>query len=152
MLSIPALPQLDVEGTWQTTRESWSRLTGTLRLRRRDTDVLVRVERCAAGRLRDAYPVAAHDVELALESDQRAQTVPALLRTLLEAVRVADPRCRRVVYAVGEGDRVAQQHAEAVGFRFVVDVDLQDRQLSLLVHEPEWVTRTDTDLGHLPGT
>lgn len=152
MLAVPALPVLNVQGAWRSTAESWSRRAGRLRLREGDAETMVRVERCAAGRLRDAYPVGAHDVELVLETDQDAKTVPALLRTLVAAVRAADPRCRRVVYAVAEGDRIATEYAEAAGFRYVVDIDVQHKQLSLLVHEPEWVTHTDTDLDHVPGT
>ncbi|MGP3962073.1 hypothetical protein ACTWPT_39400 [Nonomuraea sp. 3N208] len=105
----------------------------------------VRLERCAAGRLRDAYPVAAHDVELQVDG---AGT--ELLLALVDAVSVADPRCRRVVYAVQEGDLPRIAAAEAAGFRYVVDVDLADAQLSLLVAEPGWATRTDTDLDHVP--
>lgn len=62
----------------------------------------MRVERCAAGRRQDAYPVAAHDVELVPETDERAKTIPALLRTMAEAVDAAAPaaagsctRCRK---------------------------------------------------------
>ncbi|MEU9345260.1 hypothetical protein AB0D74_29070 [Streptomyces sp. NPDC048278] len=152
MLAVPPLPALELRGGQRATVESWSRGAGVLRLRHGGTEALVRVERCAAGRLRDAYPVAAHDVELVLETDPRAETVPALLRTLAEAVSAADPRCRRVVYAVPEGDRTATEHAEAAGFRYVVDIDVADRQLSLLVREPGWVTNTDMDLDHVPGT
>ncbi|MEU6408200.1 hypothetical protein [Microbispora sp. NPDC046933] len=108
--------------------------------------VAVRLERCAAGRLRHAYPVAAHDIEL-----QAAEADAGLLRALVDAVAEADPQCRRVVYAVPEGDLDRMAVAEAAGFRYVIDVDLADAQLSLLVVEPEWVTRTDMDLDHVPG-
>ncbi|RVX38879.1 hypothetical protein EDD27_1207 [Nonomuraea polychroma] len=110
-------------------------------------DADVRLERCATGRLRDAYPVAAHDLELRVN-----EATTGLLRALVEAVSVADPRCRRVVYAVPEGDLAGIAAAEAAGFRYVVDVDLADAQLSLLVAEPAWVTRTDMDLDNVPDT
>ncbi|MFG2857013.1 hypothetical protein ACGFZ9_41330 [Streptomyces mirabilis] len=32
----------------------------------------------------------------------------------------------------------------------VVDVDVPDQQLSLLVHEPPWVTDAHPDLDHVP--
>lgn len=152
MLAVPALPVLRVDGAARTTVESWSRRAGRLRLGAGGAEITVRVERCAAGRLKDAYPVGAHDVEVVLETDQGTETASALLRTLVRAVRAADPRCRRVVYAVAEGDRNAADRAASAGFRYVVDVDLADRQLSLLVHEPDWVTDTDADLDHVPGT
>ncbi|MEU9448906.1 hypothetical protein [Streptomyces sp. NPDC048277] len=153
MPAVPGLPALTVEGAGRATVESWNRRSGSLRLRRGGTEALVRVERCAAGRLRDAYPVSAHDVELVLDrAEQRAATAPVLLGALVRAVRAADPRCRRVVYAVAEGDRVATEHAEAAGFRYAVDVDLRDEPLSLLVHEPDWVTHTDMDLDRVPGS
>ncbi|MFF6787229.1 hypothetical protein [Streptomyces sp. NPDC012510] len=152
MLTVPALPALDVPGPWQTTVESWTRFTGSLRMRGPSGEVVVAVERCAAGRLRDAYPVGARDVELLIHTGLRAETLPNILRPLVRAVRAADPGCRRVVYAVTEGDRAGVEAAEATGFRYAVDVDLQDKQLSLLVAEPDWVTVTDMDLDHVPGT
>ncbi|WP_055523930.1 hypothetical protein [Streptomyces graminilatus] len=155
MLAVPALPDLTVEGPWQVTVETWSRREGRLRVRgaEADADTVVRIERCAAGRLRDAYPVGAHDVELVLEPEQqRARRAPALLRALALAVHAADVRCRKVVYAVEEDDRAGMDRAEAAGFRYVVDTDLQERRLSLLVHEPAWVTHTDMDLDRVPGS
>ncbi|MGC9542199.1 hypothetical protein [Streptomyces sp. UG1] len=148
MLTVPALPPLDVPGPWRTTVESWTRFAGRLRLRGSDgTEAVVGLERCAAGRLREAYPVGARDVELLVDSG-----TPEVLRSLLHAVRAADPDCRRVVHAVPEGDRTSVEAAEAVGFRYAVDVDLQDQQLSLLVAEPDWVTATDMDLDRVPGS
>ncbi|MFG2937796.1 hypothetical protein [Streptomyces sp. NPDC048282] len=152
MFAVPELPAVTVEGVGETTVESWNRRWGRLRLLDGDRRTLVRVERCAAGRLRDAYPAGAHDVEVVVESAGRGDPAPALLRTLVDAVRAADPRCRRIVYAAEEGDRTATEYAEAAGFRYVVDIDLKDRRLSLMVHEPGWVTGTDMDLDHVPGT
>ncbi|GCE44881.1 hypothetical protein Rhow_000507 [Rhodococcus wratislaviensis] len=42
--------------------------------------------------------------------------------------------------------------AEAAGFRYVVDVDVAESELSLLVSEPGWVTEVDIDLEHVPGS
>ncbi|MEU6251398.1 hypothetical protein [Streptomyces sp. NPDC047043] len=59
---------------------------------------------------------------------------------------------REPVYAVPEGDRASMAAAETAGFRYAVDVELRDQQLSLLVAEPDWVTVTGMDLDHVPGS
>ncbi len=53
-----------------------------------------------------------------------------------------------------EGDRTSLEAAEAAGFGYAVDVDLQDKQPSLPVAEPDWVTATATGmhLAHVPGS
>ncbi|MER7045058.1 hypothetical protein [Streptomyces jumonjinensis] len=154
MPAIPPLPELAVPDAYRTTVESWQRFTGSLRLHGQGTEAAVQVERCAAGRLQGAYPAGAHDVEVRIESEVRGDVLTTLLRTLVGAVRAADARCRRIVYAVDEGGVEKIEAAEAAGFRYVVDVDVQDLELSLLVAEPSWVTATDMDLdlAHVPGT
>ncbi|MEQ4722574.1 hypothetical protein [Nonomuraea sp. B19D2] len=112
----------------------------------------VRLARCATGRLREAYPAGAHDVEIMVSPACTGQAMTRLLRDIADAVITADPRCRRLVCAVPEGDLGRVAAAESAGFRYVVDVDLPGEQLSLLVHEPDWVTRTDMDLDHVPGS
>ncbi|OIJ92728.1 hypothetical protein BIV24_13035 [Streptomyces colonosanans] len=139
-------------GARKITVESWTRFTGRLRLYAQDIDVGVRVERCAAGRLRDAYPAGAHDLEVRIDGGCPQDTLAELLGTLVDAVRTADPHCRRIVYAVAEDDRETRAAVAAAGFRHAVDVDLGRQQLSLLVAEPEWVTATDMDLDHVPGS
>jgi hypothetical protein len=65
----------------------------------------------------------------------------------------ADPACRRVVFASDAAalDRIAA--AEAAGYRYVVDVDVEaDEQLSLLVTEPGHLTQEPLDVGDMPGT
>jgi hypothetical protein len=148
MTAVPSLPVLDVGGGWQATVEAWTRAAARLHLHRDGADARVRVERCAAGRLRETYPVGAHALELQVSGGPLTE----VLQTLVDAVAKADPACRRVVYAAPEGDGEQVAAAESAGFRHVVDVDLADEQLSLLVAEPEWVTGTDLDLGHVPGT
>ncbi|MEV5987464.1 hypothetical protein AB0L85_21010 [Streptomyces sp. NPDC052051] len=153
MFAVPALPALPVPGARTATVESWTRFTGRLRLSGPGADIGVQVERCAAGRLRDAYPAGARDLEVRIDGgcpdgDARA----ALLRDLVDAVGAADPHCRRVVHAVAEGDHDGLAAAARAGFRHVVDVDLGQQQLSLLVAEPDWVTATDMDLDHVPGS
>lgn len=153
MPTIPSLPALRVDGGWQTAGESWTRFAGSLRLRREDdSEAAVRVERCAAGQLREAYPVGAHDVGVRVTVALPTETLAELLGVLVRAITAADPHCRRMVHAVDEGDQRAIAAAEAAGFRYVVDVDLPDEQLSLLVYEPDWAAAADVDLERIPGT
>jgi hypothetical protein len=109
------------------------------------------LERCAQGRLRDAYPVAEHDIEIRLD-DAPSEELTALLGTLSAVVQQAAPQCRRVVFGALAGDLAALAAAENAGFRYVVDVDLADASLSLAVAEPSWVTSVDLDLDRVPGT
>jgi hypothetical protein len=115
------------------------------------TNVDATLERCAHGRLRDAYPVAEHDIEIRLD-DAPTDEVTALLGALSAAVQQADPQCRRVVFGAPGGDLATLAAAENAGFRYVVDVDLAGASLSLAVAEPSWVTSVDMDLDRVPGT
>ncbi|WP_158839951.1 hypothetical protein [Saccharothrix deserti] len=112
----------------------------------------VEVERCSAGPLRDAYPIAANDVEVRVTGASTSEVLTNVLTTLVGEVLTADPRCRRVVFAAPAGDHDTVSAAEAAGFRYVLDVDLPGAELSLLVAEPTWVTRVDMDLDRVPGT
>jgi hypothetical protein len=109
------------------------------------------VERCAAGQLRDCYPAHTHDVEV-----RPTVSEPAVLTDLLEAlvagVLAADPHCRRVVFAAPAGAPDAVAAAESAGFRYIVDVDLRDAEVSLLVVEPDWARAVDMDLDRVPGS
>lgn len=73
------------------------------------------------------------------------------MRTLVAAVQRADPDCRRIVHAVRVGQLSAIAGAESAGFRYVVDVAPGKADISLLVAEPDWATRTDIDLDRIPG-
>lgn len=152
MIMAPAFPADLVLGPgWKTVRTSRGHAAADLRVRRDGGTVDARLERCAAGRLRDTYPVGAHDVEIRLGAGTPRDVLPELLRTLTRAVFAADPRCRRVVHAVPVDDRDALGAAAAAGFRHAVDVDLGPEELGLLVSEPDWVTGTDMDLDRVPG-
>src|SRR4029450_3884728 len=119
------------------------------------TNLDATLERCAHGRLRDAYPVAEHDIEIRLD-DAPTDELTALLGALSAAggpaEQQADPQCRRVVFGAPRGDLATLAAAENAGFRYVVDVDLAGASLSLAVAEPSWVTSVDMDLDHVPGT
>ena len=111
---------------------------------------LASLEPCSEGRLRDSYPVNAHDVEVRVAGEPPPALLAGLLRDAARDALAADPRCRRVVFAVPAGARAAIDAAEAAGFRHAVDVDLPDEELSLFVAEPDWVTAMDSE--RVPGT
>jgi hypothetical protein len=112
------------------------------------------VEPTLTGRLAAAYPAGRHDVELRVAGVPTAELATTLKREVT-ALREADPTLRKVVYAAPAGDLEVIGAAEAAGFRYVVDVDVLDDgkpvELSLLVHEPDFVTRVDMDLDRVPG-
>lgn len=98
----------------------------------RVSDVRLTLERCAEGRLRAAYPVGAHDVEVRVSG----RVTRELLAEAITTIKASNPHCRRLVFAAAEGDGAAAVAAEQAGFRYVVDVDLRDAALRLFVHEP----------------
>ncbi|MFD4600477.1 hypothetical protein ACFWPQ_20915 [Streptomyces sp. NPDC058464] len=152
MITVPAVPaDLAPDPAWETEPIAGSRTAAGFRLRRDGVTVDVRLERCAAGRLRDAYPAGAHDLELRVAAGCPDHLLPALLRSLTAAVRDADPHCRRVVLAIPVADRGGITAAGSAGYRHAVDVDLGQEELALLVAEPDWVTATDIDLERVPG-
>jgi len=136
---------------WTIVDQHSSRQATKCVLTRPGTTLDATLERCAHGRLRDAYPVAEHDIEIRLY-DAPAYELTALLRTLSAAVQQADPQCRRVVFGAPLGDLATLSAAENAGFRYVVDVDLAGASLSLAVAEPSCVTSVDMDLDRVPGT
>ncbi|GGJ34165.1 hypothetical protein [Streptomyces brasiliensis] len=152
MIMAPTVPAgLALGPGWNAVHTSRGRAAADLRVSRDGVTVDVRLERCAAGRLRDTYPVGAHDVEVRVGAGCPQAVRTELLRTLTDAVLAADPRCRRVVHAVRVGDADGLASARSAGFRHAVDVDLGREELGLLVKEPDWVTATDMDLDRVPG-
>lgn len=111
----------------------------------------VALEHCVGGRLRDAYPVNAHDVEVRIDAEVGPAELADALGAAARDAFGADPRCRRVVFAAPAGDLAAMAAAEAAGFRHVVDVDIPGAELSLFVAEADWVTNADMDLDRVPG-
>lgn len=151
------LPRLRFAAPWSSEERHWSSTGGRLLLRRiAGPSVAVEVQRCVSGRLRNSYPVAAHDIEVRVSDAESSEALTEVLVAVVRAVRAADPDCRKVVYAVDRGPqpraRATVSAAEAAGFRYVVDVDITDAELSLLVSEPDWVTRVDMYLDRVPGS
>jgi hypothetical protein len=150
MIPVPPLPDVLLPAPWSAEPVRHARHTLETRVTGETVrGAGVRLERCAAGRLRDAYPVGLHDVEV--RSDCADEVLPRLLSALTEAVGDADPRCRRIVLVTGAGDAPRIAAAESAGFRYVVDVDLGSAEHSLLTWEPDWATRVDPDLDRVPG-
>jgi hypothetical protein len=144
------MPLIRAEG-WTIVSQQSSRHATKFVLTKAGTNLDATLERCAHGRLRDAYPVAERDIEIRLD-DLLTDELTALLDALSVAVQQADPQCRRVVFGANRGDLATLAAAEKAGFRYVVDVDLARASLSLTVTEPSWVTSVDMDLDRVPGT
>lgn len=99
-----------------------------------------------AGELVDAYPAGILDREINVEGNPPSSA----LARFTEAILAADPRCRRVVFAVPERDLDAISWSEAAGYRHVVDVETRSGAYSLLVSEPEWVLEQPHALDDIP--
>jgi hypothetical protein len=136
--------------------ESWSfRDDGAPSARRRSgtltgpdgARVAAVLERCITGRLAATYPTGVHDVEVRLDAPGDELGAAAVLA---DAVLRGDPTCHRVVFAAPAGDQSVIGAAEAAGFRYVVDVDIPDAELSLLVVEPPSVTGQPADVEQMP--
>ena len=125
-----------------------SQCAAAIRPRRHPVEFSAR--RCADGRLRDAYPVSAHDVELDVLNGAAPQQITRPLAVLTQAILNSDDSCRRVVIAAAADDQDLVAAAQAAGFRYVLDVDVRGAELSLLVAEPRWVTEFDND--RVPGS
>jgi len=151
-MSFPTLPPLQLPASWSVSDHQMTRTrTEILGGPSGSPELAIIVERCGAGRLADAYPVSTHDIEV-----QVSPTDPGLLTTVLQEVSAkiqqSDPDCRRVVFAATVGDLSKIAAAEQAGFRYVVDVDVEEGPVSLLVNEPAWVTNVDMDLDRVPQT
>lgn len=106
----------------------------------------VRVAFVASTLLAAAYPVSARDRLLTPNAEAGAEA----LQLVSERIMQEDPACRRFVLAVDEGDIEAIARGEAAGYRYVVDVDIPERSLSLLVAEPGWVMEASRYLDDVP--
>lgn len=108
----------------------------------------VQVVLAADSDVRGAYPAGLHDRLLEPSEDATA----ASLQIASEQVMYADSRCRRLVVAVPEEDVPQIARAESAGYRYVVDVDLVARSVSLMVAEPDWVLEESRNIDDVPGT
>jgi len=138
---------------------SWSDTRGQVVLRRDGKKTAtVELERCASGRLRLSYPVGARDIEVRVLELSNSAEITTALQAVVAAIRKIEPQCRKVVYVVdadiahmGTAANLATiAAAEGAGFRYVLDVDVAQAELSLLVSEPEWLVDVDIDL--VPGS
>lgn len=106
----------------------------------------VRLRPARDGDLVDAYPAGSQDQELLVTGEPSA----AELAAVSDRAFASDPRCRRVVLAVPEGDLEKIARAEDAGFRYVVDVEIRAGGRSLLVREPDWVVAQPHVLEEIP--
>ncbi|WP_431710251.1 hypothetical protein [Glutamicibacter uratoxydans] len=101
---------------------------------------------CSRSEIKDAYPVSGHDQLLEVSGPAEPGTVQLVSEELMNR----DPQCRRLVIAPNEGDVEAIARAEAGGYRYVVDVDLWDRAVSLMTAEPDWVLEQSRRIDEVP--
>lgn len=93
--------------------------------------------------LKHTYPYGRRDVEVPFGT---AEEIEAHLAEVFRDV----PECRRVLIGIDQGDGSAAATCEEAGFRYALDVQTRDgRELSLMVHEPKWVTDQSTDITDL---
>lgn len=93
-----------------------------------------------------AYPAGLRDRLIHPDAEAGAPVI----QLVSERVMAADPTCRRLVLAVDEGDVAGIARGEAAGFRYVLDVDVPGRSLSLLAAEPESVLEDSRHLDDVP--
>ena len=152
-MSVEALPHFELASPWSSTTRSSSRLQVVLDAEHADGGrCTLQVERCAGGRLEQAYPASVRDLEVQVSDLSDLELLPSVLTATIAAVRTADPRCRRIVYGAPRSDLMLVAGAEQAGFRYVVDVDLPDAELSVLVSEAEEVAQQDRALDVVPGS
>ncbi|MFB0832980.1 hypothetical protein ACX8Z9_01755 [Arthrobacter halodurans] len=93
-----------------------------------------------------AYPASVRDRLLKPSDDATAEA----LQLVSELVMDAHPSCRRLVVSTPEGDVAQIARAEKAGYRYVVDVDLPDRSVSLMAAEPGWVLEESRRIDDVP--
>lgn len=111
-----------------------------------ETRGVVHVGFVVGGELDAAYPASVRDRVLQPSED----AVPEAVQLVSEQVMAADPLCRRLVIATAEGDVAEIARAERAGYRYVVDVDLPDRSVSLMAAEPAWVLEESRRIDDVP--
>lgn len=106
----------------------------------------VKVAFVASTPIAAAYPAGKRDRLIQPDAQAGAPAV----QLVSEQVMAADPACRRLVLAVDEGDVAAIARGEAAGYRYVLDVDVPGRSLSLLAAEPGSVLEDSRHLDDVP--
>lgn len=106
----------------------------------------VKVAFVASTPLAAAYPAGARDRLIQPSAEAGA---PAI-QIVSEQVMAADPACRRLVLAVDAGDVAGIVQGETAGYRYVLDVDVLGRSISLLAAEPAWVLEDSRHLDDVP--
>jgi hypothetical protein len=147
-VTIPALSALKLDTGWTELRGFGRDVR--LRFDQERTTIEFSARRCVDSRLRDAYPVSAHDVELDISNSPAPERVTRPLAALTQTILNSDESCRRVVFAAATDDEAMVSAVEAAGFRYVLDVDVPGAELSLLVAEPSWIIELDDD--RVPGS
>jgi hypothetical protein len=147
-MTIPSLRALKLDAEW--TQLSGDGRDVRLRFDQEGNAIEFSARRCAEGRLRDTYPVSAHDVELNVSNNGAPQLITRPLAALTQTILNSDDCCRRVVFAAATDDEAMVSAVEAAGFRYVLDVDVPGAELSLLVAEPSWIIELDDD--RVPGS
>lgn len=96
--------------------------------------------------LRYTYPISVYDRILEPSEDASAEAI----QLVSEKVWEANPECRRLVIGTHVDDVEEIARAEKGGYRYVVDVDLADRSVSLMAAEPEWVLEHSRNIDIVP--
>ena len=147
-MNIPSLSTLKLDTGW--TELSGAGRDVRLQFDQEGTTIEFIARRCAEGRLRDAYPISARDVEIDVPNHAAPQRVTRPLAALTQTILNSDDSCRRVVFAAPTDDEVMVSAVEAAGFRYVLDVDVPGAEFSLLVAEPTWIVELDDN--RVPGS
>ena len=106
----------------------------------------VGVKRIVESEFAATYPSGLRDRLLVPEVGAPAEAI----QLASEFVMSQDPACRRLVLVCEEEDLKAMSIAEAAGYRFVVDVDLNRGSFALMTAEPDWVLEESRNIDEVP--
>ncbi|WP_120005615.1 hypothetical protein [Nesterenkonia muleiensis] len=106
----------------------------------------IRVSRVVSTAYEVTYPVGTQDRLLEVSDDAAAEAIQLVSEHLFAHAT----HCRRLVIACPEEDVEQIAQAEQAGYRYVVDVDLPDRSVSLMTAEPQWVLEQSRNIDIVP--
>ncbi|WP_018296623.1 hypothetical protein [Corynebacterium lubricantis] len=93
--------------------------------------------------LRHTYPYGKTDIEVPFGLVKE-------MKAIIDDVFKDYPECRRVIVAVEQGNLDEIATCEEGGLRYAIDVQTRDgRELSLMVHEPNWVMDEPSEIEDL---